>query len=290
MKNVPALLVLILFFICWTCTPNNRSENNSSDSDAEETQKDTIQIDQTSSFELNESHLDFIIHYNDKVIESEKTIIETVLLDAVILHDYFSEEYGNVPDSSYGEIVEVYRLQDESFLIVVEYNSLFGSFGPIAQVVVVDSKSLIVHFDEKIGGSKYAPPEITWLDVDNDGQKEIFSLLTLPTSSVSVIDYLHTVYELNREPFQLVEAFRLSVESIDCSGLTIKETGFAIETGVLVERKYEFENPNEIRINEMTYQFNCDDYRKPKATSKQLLKTKASIWKRTDNWDIFLEK
>jgi len=196
-------LVLIGILYCFGCNP---VETGTSTGAILEPEPKASELNSVNSNKLGLMELRYISIIHDSISNQERSKLEKLILDSVLIHDYFSKELGTYPDSNYEKKpLDIYRISNKEFLVISEYHSPFGPFGLCGQVAVVDINGYIVVNKTMIEGGKYHAPEITWMDIDKDGAKEIVSRLVYPTSSVPVIDIFETVYEFQGNRFDLVE-------------------------------------------------------------------------------------
>ncbi|WP_020539656.1 hypothetical protein [Lewinella cohaerens] len=277
MKSILTLMISIGISCCFGC---HSKEPDTNTTRTLEQEKSTSILGLADSNLLGVRELRYISIIHDSINKQERGKVEKLILDSVLIHDYFSEDVGTYPDSTYEDkLLSVHRIDDALFLVLIEYRSLFGPFGLCGQVVFIDINSYIVVNKTMIEGGKYHAPEITWSDVDKDGQKEIVSRLVYPTSSVPVIEIFETIFEVQEDTFELIEALSTTIETINCVDNT-KNTP-------LIQRSYYFENSLRIKTTERYYSFNCGENWKNFDSSKTLIGEKVFFSTRQSESGVF---
>ena len=197
--------------------------------------------------------------------------MEELILDSLLLRGYYADQPEPSSDTSSYHPINAYYLKRDKWLIISEYGNSFGEFGLCGQIAVINLEEYDVCIEEIVPGGKYYPPEVSFLDVDNDGDKEILCQLIYPTSSVPVIEYIDMVFELNVEACELVQSLIITTESVDCASRHLRNENASNDLGDLVYRQYTFETPLKLEVLEEDYLFVCDEFRDSVKTTKELV-------------------
>ncbi len=277
MKSILALVISIGISCCFGCYSKG---SDTSTTNTLEQEKSTSILGLIDSNLVGIRELRYISTMHGLINKKERGKVEQLILDSVLIHEYFSEEVGTYPDSNYeNRLLNVHRIDDNIFLVITEYESPFGPLGRCGQVAFIDINNYAVVNKTMIEGGKYHAPEIAWSDIDKDSKKEIVTRLVYPTSSVPLIDVFETIYETQENTFELVEALNTTTEAINCVDNT---------NGVpLIQRSYYFETPLRVKTIEQYYSFNCSEDWKNIDSLKTLIDQKIFFLTRQNESGVF---
>jgi len=163
---------------------------------------------------------------------------------------------------------------NDNFLITINYEQ-WSKNGNSIKLFLYD-KQLKKLGKGIIMGCHYNNGEIKIIDWNNDSIDEIRYRIDMPTQSVAYIEHMEDIYRFSKS-FNFEKIFSISLETRDCS----PTSG---EKGEITERNYQFLNPQEIKVTEVAYTIDCENFEwHDKITKKQKLNSNEYLMVWNDN-------
>ncbi|MCB0540156.1 MAG: hypothetical protein KDE33_21750 [Bacteroidetes bacterium] len=246
MKSRFKILTLLFLFVIGC---NSKQNNNTSV--IEKTDDDSVTFEKLTK--NNNSAIDSNI---SKVLDSLK--IDTEIKSAKYfiyacehLFDFNSLqfEFNNLSTGFLKDNIKI-KSYNSDFLITINYEQWSTNGNSIK--LFLYNNNLKELGNGELMGCHYHNDVIKIYDWNNDSIDEIQYRIDWPTQSVAYIEHIEEIYRFT-ESFDFENIFCISLETRDCS--PTRE-----EKGEVVERHYKFMNQKEIKVTELVFSFDCENF------------------------------